>query len=51
LRKHAGLDTESELLIVGMDNRLEIWARSRWEAMDAALSEGDLEEMGAALQL
>lgn len=42
LRKHAGLAPGDEVIIVGVDSRLEIWSRQRWDAMTQKLeAEGD----------
>jgi MraZ protein len=42
LRDHAGIALQSEVIIVGMTNRLEIWNVDRWKAYNASVSEDDL---------
>ena len=42
LRDHAGIALQSDVVIVGLTNRLEIWSRTRWDLFNNALSEEDL---------
>jgi MraZ protein len=42
LRDHAGIGLQSEVMIVGMTNRLEIWSKVRWDAFNSSISEEDL---------
>lgn len=37
LRKHAGLNPGDEVVIIGVDARLEIWSRSRWDELTQKL--------------
>lgn len=51
LRQYAGID--SEVIIVGMDSRLEIWSKDRWQAVtdkletDSAAIAEELAELGS----
>lgn len=47
LREYAGIT--KELVSVGVSNRIEIWSREEWSAMDAAAPGEDIAEKMAAL--
>ena len=42
LRAHAGIDPQSEVMIHGLTNRLEIWNLDRWNEVDSTVTEEDL---------
>ena len=44
LRAHAQI--EHEVMIMGAGTRIELWARERWNAFDASLTDDQLEMMG-----
>src|SRR5687767_10758924 len=49
LRDHAGID--KEILVIGACNKIEIWARDRWDTFNATLTDEKLEELGRAVGL
>jgi len=49
LRSHAGI--EHEVMLLGAGARVEVWAKDRWDAFDAGLSDDRLEEMGLQVGL
>ena len=44
LRSHAAVG--HEVMLMGAGKRIELWARERWEAFDATLTDDRLEQMG-----
>ena len=42
LREWAGIAPQSEVMIVGMTNRLEMWSKERWTTFNSEISEADL---------
>ena len=49
LRDHAGIALQSDVMIVGTMNRLEIWSKERWQAFNASITEDDLIASVAAI--
>jgi len=49
LREYAGID--SEILIIGACAKIEIWAKEKWEAYNAAITDEKLEELGRSAGL
>lgn len=50
LRLHAGLDAKSECILLGDDNRLELWNPDRYEAyLNEAIENGDFEKAAAEI--
>ncbi|MDO8588699.1 MAG: division/cell wall cluster transcriptional repressor MraZ [Armatimonadota bacterium] len=49
LLEHAGIKTD--LWIVGLSDRIEIWAKDRWDAFNAALTDDVIVELGREFQL
>jgi len=42
LRDHAGLALQSEAMVVGVSNRVEVWSKDRWAKYNDSVSEQDL---------
>jgi MraZ protein len=42
LRAHAGLEPQSEVMVVGLPDRVEIWSRERWSSYNESFSDEDL---------
>ena len=42
LRQWAGIELQSDVMIVGVTNRLEMWSKARWTALNDGLTEDDL---------
>ena len=42
LREHAGIAPQSEVMVVGLTNRVEIWNKERWVSFNESFSEEDL---------
>ena len=52
LRNHAGLQTgKDQVIIIGMQNKAEIWDKARWDAYNAGVEKMDLRSMQKALGL
>jgi len=49
LRDVAGI--EKELVVVGAGDRIEVWARERWDAYNATLTDDRIEELANEVQL
>lgn len=49
LREQAGL--QKDLVLVGMGNRLEIWARERWLDYNASLTDERIQELASEFRL
>lgn len=47
LREYAGLETD--VVIVGLSGRAEIWDKAKWDAMNAAQNTGTLAETAMEL--
>lgn len=47
LREYAGI--ESEIWIVGLTNKVEIWADDRWRKLNEEISEEELRQIGLEL--
>lgn len=48
LREYAGLT--DEIWVVGLGSKVEIWSSERWEAFNKALTDEEIERLGADLQ-
>ena len=42
LRDHAGIDSEDDLVVIGSENRAEIWKRAKWEEFSSNLKIEDI---------
>lgn len=49
LREYAAI--QSEILVIGACGKIEIWARERWEAYNASITDEKLEELGRSAGL
>jgi MraZ protein len=49
LLNHAGLDTD--IWIVGLSDRVEIWSQERWESFNAELTDEAIVDLGRELEL
>lgn len=49
LLDHAGVDTD--ITIVGLTDRVEIWSRERWDDFNAKLTDEAIVELGRELEL
>ena len=46
LLAHAGIQPESDVWIVGLSDKIEIWNKSRWEAFNATMTDEAVESLG-----
>ena len=52
LRTHAGLKQgKDQVVIIGIQNKAEIWDKDRWDAYNAKVEQMDLRSMQEALGL
>jgi MraZ protein len=42
LRKWAGINLQSDVMIIGVGNRLEMWSKERWDSLNETTTEDDL---------
>ena len=42
LRDHAGIGTEDDVVVIGSENRAEIWKREKWEEFNSNISIEDI---------
>lgn len=42
LRDHAGVGPQSEVMVVGLPDRIEIWSKERWNSFNQSFSDEDL---------
>lgn len=49
LREYAGID--KEVVTAGIGNRLEIWAKERWDSLNDELTDERIAELGSRLSL
>lgn len=42
LRDHAGIGTEDDVVVIGSENRAEIWKRAKWEEFNSNISIEDI---------
>ena len=47
LLAHAGIEMESDIWIVGLSDKIEIWSKSRWENLNAGLTDDVLARLAA----
>lgn len=50
LREYAGIATPSDVMVVGLEDRVEIWNRERWISFMESISEEDLSPPNRATQ-
>jgi MraZ protein len=51
LREYAGIAPQSDVMLVGMSNRIEIWAKESWDKTTGVLSAQRLVNMAARIGL
>ena len=51
LRDHAGIGVEDDVVVIGSENRAEIWNRAKWEEFSSNLKIEDISDVLADLVL
>lgn len=51
LRDHAEIGPEDEVVVIGAENRAEIWNRAKWEEFSSSISIDDINDVLADLVL
>lgn len=51
LRDHAEIGSEDEVVVIGSENRAEIWNRAKWEEFSSSISIEDINDVLADLVL
>lgn len=47
LLSHAGIEVESDIWIIGLSDKIEIWSKGRWEELNAKLTDDLLAQLAA----
>lgn len=47
LLSHAGIEAESDIWIVGLSDKIEIWSKERWEQLNAGLTDDILSRLAS----
>lgn len=45
LLSHAGIEVESDIWVVGLSDKIEIWSKTRWEELNARLTDEVLAQL------
>jgi MraZ protein len=51
LREHSGIDIQSDVIVMGMSNRVEIWSKSVWNVENETLTPEALMQSATAVGL
>jgi MraZ protein len=47
LLSHAGIEAESDIWVVGLSDKIEIWSKARWEELNATLTDEILAQLAS----
>lgn len=50
LLSHAGITSDSDIWIVGLSDKIEIWSKERWEQLNAGLTDEVLAKLAEELE-
>ncbi len=46
LLSHAGISAESDIWLVGLSDKIEVWSKAKWEEFNATMTDDIIEELG-----
>ncbi|MBI2843944.1 MAG: division/cell wall cluster transcriptional repressor MraZ [Armatimonadetes bacterium] len=51
LLEHAGIESESDIWIIGLSDKIEVWSKSRWEEFNDSLTDEVLSRLANDLEV